>query len=217
MNTYHLDLDLQKGPLYNLSNLSSDYGGVTLRQGDKQGCTITADLYDHGERFTQTGLTAFFVMDLPDRTHYYRAPATYDAGTVTILVDESYAASVPGNTDNAYFELLQGGTIIASTQSFRVRILKDARGGKTAGETYDSEIQEALDNLVDLQEATEAAETATSTANAAATAANAAGDWANEAAARAERAVAHDIKIWFDYEDVGGRKLLTLCTTEGEE
>lgn len=217
MNTYNIKLDLKKEPLYSLGTLGGESGVVTLRQGDKQGCRINADLYDHGERFKQTGLTAFFVMDLPDHAHYYHAPATYSDGTVSVIVDESYAASVPGNTDNAYFELLQGSTVIASTQSFRVRILKDARGGKTAGETYDSEIQEALDNLADLQGATEAAETATSTANVAATAANAAGDWANEAAARAESAVAHNIKIWFDYDEVGGKKLLTLCTTEGEE
>ena len=198
MNTYHLDLDLQKGPLYNLGNLGSDYGGVTLRQGDRQGCTIIADLYDHGERFTQTGLTAFFVMDLPDRTHYYRAPATYDAGTVTVLVDESYAASVPGNTDNAYFELLQGSTVIASTQSFRVRILKDARGGKTAGETYDSEIQEAIDAAN-----TAAANVATAIANA-----EIATQRANEAASRM------GYNAYLDYDEVDGIKYLSVITPD---
>lgn len=201
MNTYHLDLDLQKGPLYNLSNLGSDYGGVTLRQGDKQGCTIIADLYDHGERFTQTGLTAFFVMDLPDRTHYYRAPATYDAGTVTILVDESYAASVPGNTDNAYFELLQGGTIIASTQSFRVRILKDARGGKIPGETYDSEIEQVLEDIADAIDA----------ANEAAGSVNTAIANAEEATRRANEAAVHmGYNAYLDWDVVGDKSYLSV-------
>ena len=213
MNTYHLKLDLDKGPLF---TVGADYGGVALRQGDRQGCTITADLYDHGERFTQSGLTAYFVMALPDHAHYYRAECTYVAGTVTVTVDERYAASVAGKT-MGYFELLQGSTVIASTKSFIVIILDDARGGKTPGETYDSQIQDALDTLGDLQDATDAANSAASDANDAAYAANAAGDWANEAAARAESAVAHNIKIWFDYQAVDGVKLLTLCTTEGEE
>lgn len=158
MNTYNIKLDLEKGPLYSLGTLGGESGVVTLRQGDKQGCRINADLYDHGERFIQTGLTAFFVMDLPDHTHYYRAQATYSDGTVSVIVDESYAASAPGNTDNAYFELMQGSTVIASTQSFRVRVLKDARDGKSVPESYDSAIQEAIDNAnAAAEEAREAA------------------------------------------------------------
>ena len=212
MNTYNLKLDLEKGPL---RTVGMDYGGVTLRQGDKQGCTITADLYDHGVRFTQAGLTAFFVMELPDHAHYYRAQASYSAGTVSITVDESYAASVSGQSCG-YFELLQGTTVIASTRSFNVNVLKDARAGKTAGETYDSEIEQALDELADMTSATTAATNAATSANNAAAAANSAASAANEAAARAESAVAHNIKIWFDYQTVDGVKLLTLCTTEGE-
>lgn len=158
MNTYNIKLDLKKEPLYSLGTLGGESGVVTLRQGDKQGCRINADLYDHGERFKQTGLTAFFVMDLPDHAHYYHAPATYSDGTVSVIVDESYAASVPGNTDNAYFELMQGSTVIASTQSFRVRVLKDARDGKSVPESYDSAIQDAIDNANDAaEEAREAA------------------------------------------------------------
>lgn len=213
MNTYHLKLDLNKGPLH---SLDGDYGGITLRQGDKNGCTLVVDLYDHGERFTTTGLTAFFVMELPDHVHYYSAQATYSAGTVTVQIDESCAASAYGNTV-AYIELRQGTTIVASTREITVRILRDAREGKTAGETYDSEIAEALDTLGDLNTAKNAANSAATAANIAATAANTAGSWANEAAARAESAVAHNIKIWFDYDNVNGRNLLTLCTTEGEE
>ena len=208
MNTYHLKLDLNKGPLH---NLDGDYGGITLRQGDKNGCTLVVDLYDHGERFTTTGLTAFFVMELPDHVHYYSAQATYSAGTVTVQIDESYAASAYGNTV-AYIELRQGTTIVASTREITVRILRDAREGKTAGETYDSEIAEALAELAGMATATTAATNAAVSANNAATAASSAASTANTAAARAESAVAHNVNIWFEYD--GG--LLTLCTTEGE-
>lgn len=198
MNTYHLDLDLRKGPLYSLSSLTSDYGGVTLRQGDKQGCTIIADLYDHGDRFTQAGLTAFFVMDLPDHAHYYRAPATYSAGTVTVEVDETYAASVPGATDNAYFELLDGSTVIASTQSFRVTILRDARADKTAGETYDSEIAQAI-----------------AAANAAAESVATAIADAEEATRKANEAASHmGYNAYLDYDEVDGIKYLSVITPD---
>lgn len=147
MNTYTLKLDLNKGP-WN-ANMSSSMGGVTIRQGDKLGTTIVAELYDHGERVATAGLTGYIVIPLPDREHYYRKKGSYANGTVEVTIDETEAASVPGSTDNAYFELRQGNTVIASTQSFRVTILRDAMAGMTPGETYDNEIQDAIDALED--------------------------------------------------------------------
>lgn len=146
MNTYQLKLDLNKGPTY---SVGMAYSGITLRQGDKRGCTVVAELYDHGTRFTEAGYTAYFVMGLPDREHYYREAATYNAGTATIIIDESLAASVAGDTV-AYFELTKGGATY-STQGIKVSVLKDARADKTPGETYDSRIEQAIEEL---QEAT---------------------------------------------------------------
>ena len=146
MNTYNLKLDLAKD--YYGSTVPTV--GVALRQGDKQGCTIVADLYDHGERFTQAGLTAYFVMELPDHAHYYREAATYSAGTVSITIDETEAASVAGTSDNAYFELLDGDTVIASTRAIKVLVLPDARGGKHPGETYETETAALIAQLQDL-------------------------------------------------------------------
>ena len=144
MNTYNLKLDLNKGPTY---NVGMAYSGITLRQGDKRGCTVVAELYDHGTRFTEAGYTAYFVMGLPDREHYYREAATYSAGTATIIIDESLAASVAGDTV-AYFELTKGGATY-STQGIKVSVLKDARADKTPGETYDSRIEQAIQELED--------------------------------------------------------------------
>ena len=144
MNTYNLKLDLNKGPTY---NVGMAYSGITLRQGDKRGCTVVAELYDHGTRFTEAGYTAYFVMGLPDREHYYREAATYSAGTATIIIDESLAASVAGDTI-AYFELTKGGATY-STQGIKVSVLKDARADKTPGETYDSRIEQAIQDLED--------------------------------------------------------------------
>lgn len=181
MNQYNLNLDLDKGPL---RSLGSDYGGVTLRQGDRQGCVIAADLYDHGVRFTTAGLTAFFVMELPDHAHYYCAGCTYSEGTVSVTVDERYAASVPGKTVG-YFELRQGDTVIASTRSFGVTVLEDAREGHTAGESYDSRID---DLIAALTAALAAAQAATADATSAATSATSAASSATSAATSATSA-----------------------------
>lgn len=219
MNIFNLTLDLNKGKTVSV---------VRIRQGDLNGTTIAALILDHGATADLTGLTAEFVMELPDGEHYYRKAATVSGSTVTVTIDETQAASVTGRTRRAYFQLIEGETVKASTGSIIVDVLPDAIAGKTVPESYDNEIEQALEEIAtatgnanaatgNANAATANANTATGNANAAATAANAAGDWANEAAARAESAVAHNIKIWFDYEDVGGRKLLTLCTTEGEE
>lgn len=194
MNQYNLNLDLDKGPL---RALGSDYGGVTLRQGDRQGCVITAHLYDHGVRFTTAGLTASFVMELPDHAHYYCATCSYSAGTVSVTVDERYAASVPGKTVG-YFELRQGDTVIASTRSFAVTILGDAREGHTAGESYDSRIAELIAELT--------------AALAAATEATAA---AQEATRRADEAAARmGYNAYLDFHEVEGKRYLSVVVPQ---
>ena len=202
MNTYNIKLDLAKG--YN-NSLGNDYGGITLRQGDKQGCTIVAELYDHGERFTQAGLSAYFVMELPDHAHYYRAAATYNAGTVSVTINEQQAASATGASNNAYFELLDGSTVIASTRSIRVLVLPDARGDKTPGETYDTLIDEALEDLAD---AIAAAEAAAGSVGDAIEAAEIATQKANEAADRM------GYNAYLDWDVVGDTSYLSVVVPD---
>ena len=132
MNTFNLKLDLDKARKTLRNNV------VTIRKGDLEGTTIVATLYDHGELFTDSGLTAMMEMLQPDRQHYYRGEADYDDGVITITLDETYAASVTGETDVAYFRLYDGDEVIASTEPFRVIILRDAidaAGGPA--ESYD--------------------------------------------------------------------------------
>ena len=138
MNTFNLTLDLNK------SRASSP---VRLRQGDAQGTTITALVLDHGATANLTGMTAQLVMELPDGTQYYRKTASISGNSVSVLVDETQAASVSGRSANAYFQMLQGTTVKASTGSFAVEILPDALEGHTVSESYDSAIQEAIDAL----------------------------------------------------------------------
>ncbi len=149
MNTFDLTLDLSKrGP----------FQSVPIRQGDKNGTIIRATITDHGVAVSTSGLTARFVMRLPDNEHYYRETATLSGSTATVTIDEAQAASAAGRTDVAYFQLLQGTDVIASTESFTVIVLPDALADATVPESYDSAIQEAIDNANDAaEEAREAA------------------------------------------------------------
>lgn len=137
MNTFELTLDLDKSV--------GAKQWVTLRQGDKRGTTLRATLYDHGV-LVSGSYTCRVSIRHPNRNTYYRETATYSNGVATVTIDETSAASVVGVTEG-YFELLQGSTLIASTESFGVRVLQSATDGATVGPPYDSAIQDALDEL----------------------------------------------------------------------
>ena len=138
MNTFNLTLDLSK---------SRNVNPIRIRQGDLNGTEISALIYDHGAPADLTGLTAQWVMELPDGEHYYRKAATVSGNTVTVTINEAQAASVTGRTTRAYFQLLQGGTVKASTGSVTVDVLPDALEGHTVPESYDNAIQDAIDNF----------------------------------------------------------------------
>lgn len=137
MNTFELTLDLDKSV--------GVKQWITLRQGDKRGTTLQATLYDHGV-LVSGSYTCRVSIRHPNRNTYYRETATYSNGVATVTIDETSAASVVGVTEG-YFELLQGSTLIASTESFGVRVLQSATDGATVGPPYDSAIQDALDEL----------------------------------------------------------------------
>ena len=139
MNTFNIGLDLDKRPAVP--------EWVTIRQGDMNGTTIAASIYDHGTLLTGS-YDARVCFRLPDGEHYYRKDATFSAGVATVTIDEQEAASVIGNTFG-YFEILSGSTVIASTADFGVRVLRSATDGMTPGETYDNAIQDAIDGLND--------------------------------------------------------------------
>ena len=136
MNTFNLNLDLDKSTVVQV---------VTIRQGDTDGTTISATVYDHGALADLSGISSAYIeFALPDGTHYYRGSASVSGSVVTAIVDEEQAASVPGRACNAYFSL-SDGTHEYSTASFVVAVLHDATDGLTPGETYDSAIQAAID------------------------------------------------------------------------
>ena len=137
MNTFELSLDLDKSV--------GAKQWITLRQGDKRGTTLQATLYDHGV-LVSGSYTCRVSIRHPNRDTYYRETATYSNGVATVTIDETSAASVVGVTEG-YFELLQGSTLIASTESFGVRVLQSATDGATVGPPYDSAIEDALAEL----------------------------------------------------------------------
>ena len=119
MNTFDLSLDLDKR--------AGVTQWVTMRQGDHDGTQLRATIYDHGTQVSDS-YTCRVSIRKPTDNEYYRETCSFSGGVATVTVDEQYAASEVGIT-YGYFELLQGTAVIASTESFGVRILPSAIDG----------------------------------------------------------------------------------------
>ena len=204
MNAQTIELDVNK------CGCGNNY--IRIAQGEGGGTTIKALIYDNGSELSLSGYSAYLVARLPDRIHYYRGSATVSGNTITYVCDESKLASVPGYTDEAYFELKKGSQTV-QTERFALDIMRDAREGNTPAKSWDNAVEalekraetavtkgeqavtdagKALNNAnaaVNIcKSATDAANTATSKANAATNAANASKASADLAAADALKA-----------------------------
>lgn len=140
MNIFDITLDVDK---------RSNKESVNLRQGDINGTTIRATLRDHDVPMEGGDYTAMFCMTLPDRKTFYHDNATYENGVVSVVVQEQYAAAVPGSTNNAYFELYDGEELKYTTASFMVRVKPSAMDGEAA-QSYDSRVEALMDEMRDL-------------------------------------------------------------------
>ena len=157
---------------------------VTAGQGDSSGTTITAEIYDNGDAADLSGSTAWLVVLLPDREHYYRGACSVSGSSVSCTVDESKLCSVAGYTDEAYFTFTQGGKMF-STERFAIEIYRSALDGQEPSENWDA----AVDDLIARGEAAvSAANEAAADANSSASSADEAADDANDAAANANAA-----------------------------
>ena len=169
MNTQTIELDIDKRGCGN--------NCIRIAQGEGGGTTIKALIYDNGGELSLSGYSAFLVARLPDRIHYYRGSATVSGNTITYVCDESKLASVPGYTDEAYFEIVKGD-FLAQTERFALDILRSAKEGQQPAQSWDN----AIDDLI------KRGETAVKSSEAAVTAANGAASKANTAAAKADTA-----------------------------
>lgn len=169
MNVQTIELDVNKRGCGN--------NCIRIAQGEGGGTTIKALIYDNGGELSLSGYSAFLVARLPDRIHYYRGSATVSGNTITYVCDESKLASVPGYTDEAYFEIVKGD-FLAQTERFALDILRSAKEGQQPAQSWDN----AIDDLI------KRGETAVKSSEAAVTAANGAALKANTAAAKADTA-----------------------------
>lgn len=204
MNTQTIELDVNKRGRGN--------NCIRIAQGEGGGTTIKALVYDNGGELSLSGYSAYLVARLPDRIHYYRGSATVSGNTITYVCDESKLASVPGYTDEAYFEIVKDD-FLAQTERFALDILRSAKEGQQPAQSWDN----AIDDLINRGEtavtkggqavtdagkalnnanaavnicksATDAANTATGKANAAAKSATDAASAANTAKTNADTA-----------------------------
>lgn len=169
MNVQTIELDVNKRGCGN--------NCIRIAQGEGGGTTIKALIYDNGGELSLSGYSAFLVARLPDRIHYYRGSATVSGNTITYVCDESKLASVPGYTDEAYFEIVKGD-FLAQTERFALDILRSAKEGQQPAQSWDN----AIDDLI------KRGETAVKSSEAAVTAASGAASKANTAAAKADTA-----------------------------
>ena len=205
MNIHTFDLDISKEPV-SLNHL-------TIGQGDLNGTTVKANIFDDGAAFTLTSYSVYFNMLLPDGKTMYRKAGTKSGNVATFVIDESRAGAVVGVTNDAYVTIEQAGSVIASTEKISVRVLRSAKNAQPA-ESWSSDVDEAQTAIAaataaaeqsasDIaaqmqaqQAAYESAEAtrnanstaATTSANTAATNANSKAELADTAAARANKA-----------------------------
>lgn len=132
MNTQTIELDVNKRGCGN--------NCIRIAQGEGGGTTIKALIYDNGGELSLSGYSAYLVARLPDRIHYYRGSATISGNTITYVCDESKLASVPGYTDEAYFEFTKGSQTV-QTERFALDIMRDAREGNAPAKSWDNAVE----------------------------------------------------------------------------
>ena len=135
MNEQHVSLDVSKAP--------SVTKVVRVGQGDKSGTTIVASVYDNGTAFDMTGMTAKFLMRTPGNGYVEDAHVNVSGNTLTYVVDEEHCAATAGVSDECYFQILQGETVIASTARFTVHVLRAATQGANPAQSYSDDIVSA--------------------------------------------------------------------------
>lgn len=147
MNVHEINLDVSKQPAVTPV--------LHLGQGDRNGTTLAASVYDDGSPLPLSGKSVKFAMRSPNGQAYYEADGTVSGNVATFAIDETYAAAIHGTTDVAYVEVLEGETVVCSTNRFRVVVLESAEDGADPEQAYKSGITEATERAIAAAEAAE--------------------------------------------------------------
>lgn len=147
MNVQSMMLDVSKQP--QISPV------LYLGQGDKNGTTLEAAIYDGGIPLSLSGKGAVFALKSPNGQAYYEVSGTVSGNVATFAIDETYAASISGKSEVAYVEITEGDTVIASTNRFTVIVLESAEEGADPSRAYSSGIIEATERAIAAAEAAE--------------------------------------------------------------
>ena len=137
MNTQTITLDISKQ--------AAQTPVVTIGQCDSSGTTIKAKVYDNGIAADLDGMDAMFEMRLPDGKSYVRdGNCTVSGNEITYVVDEEHCAAVEGHSDECYFDILDGPSVIYSTARFRVVVMRSAHNASIEAMPWDSEVDELI-------------------------------------------------------------------------
>lgn len=136
MNTQTIQLDVSKSPAI--------APVLHLGQGDANGTTLVVELYDNSAALSMSGKAARLCIQQPRKAGYYEVDGTVSGSTATFAIDETYAASVAGVSDVAYVQVLEGTTVIASTNRFRVVVLNGASDGVDPATAHTNGVDEYL-------------------------------------------------------------------------
>ena len=135
MNEQRFTLDVSKEPAV--------LPVLYLGQGDKNGTTLVAELYDNGVALSASSYTPSFEMRLPGGKAYYKVDGTLSGNVATIPIDETYAAAVAGMACTAYVSLKSGGNVVSTTR-MNVAVLESATNDVNPGQAYENGIEQAI-------------------------------------------------------------------------
>lgn len=147
MNVQTMNLDVTKRPAI--------APVLYIGQGDANGTTLVATIYDNGALLDLTDLSVRLAIRSADKASYYAVDGTVNGSEATFPVDETYAATVAGTTDVAYVEVIDGSTVTCSTNRFRVVVLESAEEGTDPSTAYSNGIIEATERAIAAAEAAE--------------------------------------------------------------
>lgn len=141
-----ISLDVSKQP---------DVQAVRLGQGDANGTQLVVNVFDDGVPLDLGPYTVELSMQLPNLGGYYGVNGTASGNVATFDIDETYAASVPGENGFGYVDVMDGDDVVCSTSRFQLIVKRSAEDGMDPSTAYSNGIREATERAIAAAEAAE--------------------------------------------------------------